>query len=121
MKQYIRLLLLFCVFLFSFACKKDPFDSNSGSFTDKRDNHSYKWVKIGENENVGGKLKETGFTHWNSPNTGASDEVGFGARAGGLYTYQFWGFSDRFWGINDAAVFWTVSQIDSNNAMYRSL
>jgi len=48
MKQYIRLLLLFCVLLVSFACKKDPFDANSGSFTDKRDNQSYKWVKIGD-------------------------------------------------------------------------
>ncbi|NEW84948.1 MAG: hypothetical protein GZ094_21625 [Mariniphaga sp.] len=48
MKRYSGLLLLFCVLLVSFACKKDPFDANSGSFTDKRDNHSYKWVKIGD-------------------------------------------------------------------------
>ncbi|MDP2338459.1 MAG: fibrobacter succinogenes major paralogous domain-containing protein [Bacteroidota bacterium] len=47
-KQYIRLLLLLYVLLVSFACKKDPYDANSGTFTDKRDNHSYKWVKIGD-------------------------------------------------------------------------
>ncbi len=40
----------------------------------------------------GGKLKETGLTHWNSPNTGATDETSFSARAAGFYhsgtTYQ---------------------------------
>jgi uncharacterized protein (TIGR02145 family) len=30
------------------ACEKDPFDANSGTFTDKRDGHEYLWVKIGE-------------------------------------------------------------------------
>jgi hypothetical protein len=32
---------------------------------------------------VGGKLKETGFTHWDTPNTGATNEVGFNGRGGG--------------------------------------
>ena len=32
---------------------------------------------------VGGKLKETGLVHWNTPNTGATNEVGFNARGGG--------------------------------------
>lgn len=34
--------------LFISGCEKDPFDANSGTFTDKRDGHEYKWVKIGE-------------------------------------------------------------------------
>jgi uncharacterized protein (TIGR02145 family) len=34
----------------------------------------------------GGSLKETGFTHWLAPNTGATDTAMFAARAGG---YRF--------------------------------
>jgi uncharacterized protein (TIGR02145 family) len=35
------------VLLFA-SCKEDPFEADSGTFTDKRDNHMYEWVIIGE-------------------------------------------------------------------------
>jgi uncharacterized protein (TIGR02145 family) len=59
-------------------------------------------------ENVaGGKLKETGTTHWNSPNTGATNETGFTALPGGgrgfngvwtndmLYTGYWWSTTEN--------------------------
>lgn len=35
---------------------------------------------------AGGKLKETGTTHWDSPNTDATNEVSFNARGAGIRT-----------------------------------
>jgi len=39
---------------------------------------------FGDDSLIGGKLKETGTKHWASPNTGASNEVGFTALPGGF-------------------------------------
>lgn len=40
-------------------------------------------INLGFGTDVGGILKEIGFTHWNSPNTGAGDDAGWTARPGG--------------------------------------
>jgi len=41
---------------------------------------------LGDSSLAGGKLKETGTTHWNTPNTGATNESGFtGLPAGARY------------------------------------
>lgn len=38
---------------------------------------------------AGGKLKETGTSHWASPNTGATNESGFTARPGGIRGFDY--------------------------------
>ena len=51
---------------------------------------------------AGGKLKETGNAHWISPNTGATDEVGFTAMPAGM-----WAFWDEFQWLGDHSAFTT--------------
>lgn len=50
---------------------------------------------------AGGKLKETGFSHWLSPNTGATNETLFYAFGGGertsTGTFEYFKFYGNFW------------------------
>ncbi|UCG28279.1 MAG: hypothetical protein JSV24_02660, partial [Bacteroidales bacterium] len=53
----------------------------------------------------GGKLKETGTTHWLAPNTGATNETGFTALPGG-YNYA----SGAYQSAGTTAFFWTATE-----------
>jgi uncharacterized protein (TIGR02145 family) len=64
----------------------------------------------------GGKLKETGTTHWNAPNVGATNESGFFARPGGLRTLN--GIYNNIWYY---AFFWSSTELNSSNAWFRYL
>jgi uncharacterized protein (TIGR02145 family) len=57
---------------------------------------------LGGNDIAGGKLKETGTSHWQGPNTGATNESGFTALPGG--TRVVWGDPD----IDDFSWFYSV-------------
>jgi len=62
---------------------------------------------LGGFNNVGGKLKESGTTHWNSPNTGATNSSGFTALPGGQ---RFYDYSGIFFGIGTSGFFWTSTK-----------
>jgi uncharacterized protein (TIGR02145 family) len=54
---------------------------------------------------AGGKLKETGTVHWNSPNTGASNSSGFTGLPGGYRTY-----TNIYVELGNSAFFWTSTE-----------
>jgi uncharacterized protein (TIGR02145 family) len=64
----------------------------------------------------GGKLKEAGTTHWNAPNTGATNESGFSALPGGYRDYG--GF---FGNMGYYAHFWSSAEHHSGSAWDRYL
>ncbi len=65
---------------------------------------------------AGGKLKETGTEYWMAPNFEATNETGFGARAGGIRTED--GTFDQ---VNETSNFWTNSSASNKLAWYRSM
>lgn len=65
---------------------------------------------------AGGKLKETGMAHWYDPNTGATNESGFGALPGGYRSNN-----GIFKGITDFAFFWSSTGENGNSPWYRSM
>ena len=64
----------------------------------------------------GGKLKETGTTHWNSPNTGATNESGFTALPAGS-----WDCNGTFGNLGYNTYFWSATENITSNAWYRGL
>lgn len=57
---------------------------------------------LGGESAAGGKLKESGTTHWTTPNFGATNETGFTALPGGYRNWDGWSFSEmgtsgRWW------------------------
>ena len=69
---------------------------------------------LGGTSVAGGKLKETGTTHWASPNTGATNETGFTALPGGNR-----GIYGAFYTIGNNGYWWSATESNANNAWYR--
>jgi len=67
-------------------------------------------TEIGGSTN-GYKLKETGFDHWDSPNTGATNEYLFNARGGGSRL-----FNGTFASFKTGHNIWTSTQNDATYA-----
>jgi uncharacterized protein (TIGR02145 family) len=60
---------------------------------------------------AGGKLKETGTAHWDSPNTGATDEYGFMALPGGWRM-----FLGSFYYVGSLGYLWSATAHDATSA-----
>ena len=71
---------------------------------------------LGGADVAGGKLKETGTEHWNSPNTGATNESGFSALPGGR-RYD----NGHFAQMGRTAYIRSATEGDYNDALYRKL
>ncbi|MBC8488024.1 MAG: fibrobacter succinogenes major paralogous domain-containing protein [Bacteroidetes bacterium] len=71
---------------------------------------------LGESNVAGGKLKETGTPHWNSPNKDATNSSGFSALPGG-----YRGSNGYFIGLGYYAYFWSSSEFSILTAWYRKL
>ncbi|HHS14389.1 MAG TPA: hypothetical protein ENN03_11575, partial [bacterium] len=71
---------------------------------------------LGGTAEAGGKMKEAGTTHWQAPNTGATNESGFTALPGGCRD-----LNGNFYLLGRVAYFWTATAIDANGAWNRVL
>ncbi len=64
---------------------------------------------------AGGKMKETGTAHWNSPNTGATNSSGFTGLPSGYKGYA------SFFDFGDLGSWWTTYELDSYDAFVTNL
>lgn len=72
---------------------------------------------LGGESVAGGKLKETGTTHWNSPNTGADNSTGFTALPAGRREYT----DGSFINIGFNGFWWTSSAYNPDYSWYRQI
>jgi uncharacterized protein (TIGR02145 family) len=72
---------------------------------------------LGGEDYVGGMLKERGTTHWDSPNTDATNATLFSALPGGARDDATSTFAD----IGSGAYFWSSTNVDLADAWYRHI
>ena len=72
---------------------------------------------LGGTSVAGGKMKETGLDHWNSPNTGATNESGFTGLPAGYRSST----NGAYGNMGNYGYFWSSSESSSSNAWSRRL
>ena len=73
-------------------------------------------TKLGADSMVGGRMKETGTTHWNSPNAGADNRGGFIALPAGSRSSV-----GDFESVGYDARWWSATELSPVAAWYRSV
>ena len=83
---------------------------------------------LGGTSVAGGKMKEAGSEHWNSPNTGATNESGFTALPAGYRStnngaYNSMGYYGYFWSSSEGSSYYAwFRRLDySGSNVYRNL
>ena len=71
---------------------------------------------LGGSSVAGGKMKEAGTAHWNSPNTGATNESGFTALPGGYRSGN-----GNFFNLGNNGYFWSATEYSTYYAWSREL
>jgi len=71
---------------------------------------------LGGESVAGGKLKESGITHWPTPNTGATNETGFTALPGGYRSS-----TGSFIEVGSSGYYYSTTALDASNAWFRSM
>lgn len=68
---------------------------------------------LGGEGSAGDKLKEIGIVHWQSPNTGANNETGFGALPSGYRSID-----GTFGEIHQYSPWWSATEVSLTDAMF---
>jgi uncharacterized protein (TIGR02145 family) len=71
---------------------------------------------LGGSSVAGGKMKTTGTTHWQSPNTGATNSSGFSGLPGGYRNGN-----GNFYSLGSYGYWWSSTEGSSTDAWYRTL
>jgi uncharacterized protein (TIGR02145 family) len=117
MKSEISLLMDSTIFLFTTKFLSITSVSSGGSILQANDETiSGHTDYLGGEAIAGGKLKDTGYDHWEGPNKGADNSSGFTSLPGGYGNYDF-----LFYNVYYNGNWWSSTEYGTNLAWFRDV